>query len=274
MLYLLKKEEREIEKGNRDREWINDKRKLLTHFNEVEHAIHLEKLNESHPYPYNGKVNKHFILGNVDFNMTDTIKQNALFHSDPKMTQYLLKKGVNVHQIDDYNENALFGALSAEKTKILIDAGIDIHHKNDKHQTALFDSTHDFEKFKLLIELGIDIHQKDTNGQNILFSALDVERVDYLVSKGVELNVKNNNGHKALHSMSIEVSQRMIDHGVTLENYPSNLDDLQKIFYFNPEKALFVFEQKKKSIENDVKEINEHVSVELDNNNNKNKMKV
>lgn len=41
--YLFKREEREMEKGNQTREWINDKKKLLTFINEAEFSIYLEK---------------------------------------------------------------------------------------------------------------------------------------------------------------------------------------------------------------------------------------
>lgn len=266
MLYLFKKEERDHEKGERTREWIDDKRKLLTFFNEAEHSIHMANLAKYNKYEYNReKAKSHLLLNFVDFNMTDTGGQNALFDSNPEMTEYLLNKGVNINQIDIFNETALFGALSFEKSKILIDGGIDKSHQNHLNETALFNCG-DIKKLKLLVESGFDVNHKNKNNETVLFLADTLEKVDYLISKGIDLNVKSNRGYNALLSMSIDVSERMIESGISIEDYPSDLEELKKMFYFNPEKADFMFKKKRDSILKDVEEIQEHINKESKNN--------
>lgn len=243
MKYLFQREEREIEKGDRTREWVNDKKKLLTFINEADFSIYLEKKSgpgrTSHIKPV-----KHIFLSSDIMKVKDTIGESAIFNSDAKMTSYLLSKGVDVNQKNSYGETALFGTLTAEKAKILVDAGVDIHHINKDNETPLFNCPN-LDKLKYLIDVGVDVNHRNNRGETVMFHSTTTEMVDILVKAGADVNAKNNEGYNALESASVEVATRMIELGADLSAYSFIKSETDKHFYHNRDKAEFIHEQKK-----------------------------
>lgn len=258
MKYLFQREEREIEKGNRTREWINDKKKLLTFINEAEFSIYLEKKSGSGRTSHIKPV-KHIFLSSDIMTSKDTFGESALFNSDTKMTSYLLSKGVDVNQKNSYGETALFGTLTAEKAKVLVDAGINIHHINKDNETPLFNCP-DLDKLKYLIDVGVDVNHRNNRGETVMFSSTTPEMVELLVKAGADVNAKNNEGYNAIESASVEVATKMIELGADLSAYSFDKSETDKHFYHNRDKAEFIHEQKKLEVLKEKKMIEEAIA--------------
>lgn len=140
-----------------------------------------------------------FILNNseLDINMVDCFNENILFYCNVEQAKIFLEKGINVNQINNSGENALFSSITSdvEKIKILISAGIDINHKDDKNRSFLFYA--DEEKTKILLENNADVNIIDIFGNTAIFHA-EFDKIKLLVEKGVNVNQINEDGVSAL----------------------------------------------------------------------------
>lgn len=91
----------------------------------------------------------------------------------------LVKAGVDIHEVDNYNNTALFIIVSSDKvsrTKFLIKNGIDINHQNRFGKTAIMtaaNKTND-KQLMILLDAGANLLLKDNDGKTVL---------DYLYNK-------------------------------------------------------------------------------------------
>lgn len=120
------------------------------------------------------------------------------------LVQKLINYGADIHYLDYYGRNAMFGAVnnrSVDLVKFLIIKGIDINHTDKLGQTPLFFAckNNDLEIAKILIENGANVSQKDIFGETPLFwvaftSAKKTDLMDFLIQHGAEVNVISNAG--------------------------------------------------------------------------------
>lgn len=112
--------------------------------------------------------------------------------------------------VDKFGNNALFMAKSISKVKILLKAGININQVNDMNQNALFKFGDNPQVSRLLIESGIDINHVDKFGQNALPLA-SYETFKILVDKGIKINQINNQGNSLLSWVDYAKAKILVD---------------------------------------------------------------
>ena len=127
-------------------------------------------------------------------------------HGQADILKLLIEKGIDIHAVDSYGENALMYAVKnnfPEIVKFLIQKGIDIHAVDSFGHNALVYAIRNNspEIVKLLIEKGIDINSVDVERQSVLMYAIENNQpkiAKLLISKGADIHVINSGGKNAL----------------------------------------------------------------------------
>lgn len=123
----------------------------------------------------------------MDINTIDEYKENALFCCNLKWSTTLTESR---EEID-------------EKFNFLINNGINIHQINDKGENALYKEIGSVDNFKKLITMGVDVSKKTISGGNVLFS-VDLFKIDLFLKLeecfkyGLSLNDCDNQGETPL----------------------------------------------------------------------------
>ena len=247
---LIERKKDEYRKRSQEtKECLINKHDLLVYINDIE-------LSQSFDASNNFKFRKRHTLLFADFNVKDTIyKRTAIFESDAKMTEYLIKKGLDVNIVDTQGKNPLFDAVSVEKCKILVRNGINIQQIDYKGETALF-HCNNIDKLNYLISLGLDVNHVNKNGETPLFANChDINKTEALLNAGAILNWKNNRGETIIHGASIELCKKLIAQNADLSHIPSTLGETLMMFRHYPEKGEFLFEEKVKQEKRNLEQV-------------------
>lgn len=149
-----------------------------------------------------------------DINITDENGKNALFYVNAEKSKFLIDSGIE-KKIFIPNNKMMKGSpvfnTSLKKLKILLDFGYDINEKDYLSRSLLF-SAPDIETVDFLIEQGFSpSNDIDKNGNNVLFSSnLRPEVYEYLIQKGADVNHKNNIGFTPLFVSNIEQTKILL----------------------------------------------------------------
>lgn len=247
---LIDKRKEEYRKRSQEtKECLTNKHDLLVYINDTE-------LGQAFAASDNFKFKKRHTLLFADYNVKDSLYgRTAIFESDAKMTDYLIKKGLDVNIVDTNGQNPLFDAISVEKCKILVKHGVNIQQVDAKGETALF-HCRDLNKLNYLISLGLDVNHVNKNGETPLFANCnDTAKTDALLNAGANLNWTNNRGETVLRGASIALCKKLIAQGADLSYIPATLGETLKMFQHYPEKGEFLFEEKVKQEKNNLENI-------------------
>lgn len=117
------------------------------------------------------------ILARVCLGGRNEIVNAAVRNGNWEMFSFLIEKGANIHQLDNFDETLLFDAVSSQGkdalkiVNCLLDQGININSKDRLFgQTVLHKLAYskNFEMLTLLINRGIDAKAKDKDGKTAL----------------------------------------------------------------------------------------------------------
>lgn len=171
--------------------------------------------------PFNEKIVEKK-LAKTDFNKNDT----TLLHHCAKYDafnaiNYLLKIGVKINSLNEFNENALFTALknsSLETAKLLIKKGIDVNQENFDAEIPL----HFAFKFGVIQLIDIiasktkDLNKTNKAGRSVLFYAIEsknrlaIKKVLTLMDN-LDINQQDNNGNTICHLKEITADLNIFD---------------------------------------------------------------
>ena len=150
---------------------------------------------------------------------------NACEYCLPDVVQDALKKGANVHAMDQRRESGLhlcLGTVSPESTAIaqlLIAKGIDLNAVNSAGETPLFLATSlNTRLAELLLDSGAKVTVRNDTGWTPLHNIAangNVSMLEIFLEKGADPNAKNKKGITALHQAAqygcVEVVHVLID---------------------------------------------------------------
>lgn len=117
--------------------------------------------------------------------------------------EFLLRKGVDLHAVNDLGENALFG--SGETVgELLINKGINKQLINKKGENLLFNLAYGAnDLFEFFVNAGVDVHVINNNKQNVL--SINPLYAIYLKNEDVktlmDYNIKNDMLHSHLYRL-------------------------------------------------------------------------
>lgn len=144
-------------------------------------------------HDYDEAIAELYIKYGIDYHYVNPKTQrNALFTLDHQKSLFLVKHGINIHQVDSYGRNMLFYLRSNEKDGSLqllneiIKQGININQVDQWGRNALFESGADIEKARLLLEAGINVNQVDEKGNSALEYTYWEDNEKLLFSYGIK----------------------------------------------------------------------------------------
>lgn len=179
-----------------------------------------------------------------DINELNKDKQNALFDANISKFKWLIKNGINVHHIDNYQRNALFYATTYKKFSLLKKENICMTIIDYRNEHFLFEISKAKKTFimPLIRENEKDIqpllNHKNFEGINILFyicgiKDINVSDLDYLMSLGVEYHLLDNNQHNIfMHCIeSLEAFEFFIKHDIH-NKIPFSYESQSNLLYY------------------------------------------
>lgn len=186
----------------------------------------------------------------LEFNFDINIKslkndKNALFFTDTEKTKYLLEKGIEKQNLSvntrNIKPNALFGA-NIEKLKLLLNHGYDVFSKDYMKRTLMF-SANDIETVDFLIQKGLSVNDADDAGNNMIMNnSKECSILEKLIEKGLDINHKNDSGFTAIFGGSFENLKMLLEYGADV----SQVSNIQTTCAFNHVEGLNVEEIKAK----------------------------
>lgn len=183
---------------------------------------------------------------NFDINIT-AIKsdKNALFFTGKEKTKYLLEKGIEkqnlVSNSKNIRPNPLFGA-NLEKLKVLLSHGYDVFSKDYMQRTIMF-SAYEIEQVDFLIQKGLSVNDTDDAGNNmIMHYSKECSMLENLIERGLDVNHKNNSGFTAIFGGSFENLKMLLEYGADV----NQVSNIQTTCAFNHVEGLNVEEIKAK----------------------------
>lgn len=110
-----------------------------------------------------------FLSNGIDINIKDENGDSLLMKQPYNINnaKYLIKKGINIHAVNNNGENAFFTADSDIK-KLLIEQGINKNQINKKGNNALFESLGNADEIKFLLKNGVRSDILNNEGNSIL----------------------------------------------------------------------------------------------------------
>lgn len=152
----------------------------------------------------------------------------AVFNNRPELIDYLLRKGANLHAIDDDNKTPLDRALIQylHHKDNAFEITFLIKNKADRNLALFFAVDHlQVDLVKQLIGLGANPSSKDDNGSSLVHKLadfqhfddnLDWERdgnaiLDVLTTHNLDLNLQNRSGDTPLHILVKRTNKFLLD---------------------------------------------------------------
>ncbi|MGA1933099.1 ankyrin repeat domain-containing protein [Arcobacter sp. YIC-464] len=160
-------------------------------------------------------------LAKTDFNRNDTsLLHHCVKHDAFNAVSYLLKIGVKLNSLNEFNENVLFTALknsSLETAKLLLKKSIDVNQENLDGEIAL----HLAFKFGAIQLIDIiasrteDINKKNKLGRSFLFYAIESKNrlaiKKALNLSEIDINQQDNAGNTIVHLKEITADLNIFD---------------------------------------------------------------
>jgi ankyrin repeat protein len=145
-----------------------------------------------------------------------------------KLVKKLIKKGLNINELDNDGNNALMYCYNLDTLKLLISYGINIDNKNNEGSTALMNSTSDI-KTELLISSGCDVNIEDNNGNTALMLCNNLNQAKLLLKNNSPYDITNDSNIK--ESKTFKYLRRNFDNCYQrdIEAYDSDDDNLINI---------------------------------------------
>jgi len=150
-------------------------------------------------------VTKVLVSNGADINAKDegghTPLQNAVFHGDKNVVEFLIAKGAEI----SIHLAAYIG--NCEKVKSLIKSGADPNSSNNDDDSILHHAVSGGHKdiAGLLIDSGANLNTKNRMGQTPLHIAAKIgykDMAELLIDKGANVNISSNEGWTPLHEAS------------------------------------------------------------------------
>lgn len=174
-------------------------------------------------------LEKDYLLGKdkININKKDNMGRNALFSSDDKKSEWLIRNGIEVNSLDKHLKN-VFSSMPLSyvipgykgRFKIFIDAGVDVNYSDSEGCTALFyANTND--DILTLIEKGVNVNHINNMGENPLFSA-EFNKSKILLEHGIDINQLDLKGMNALAYAQLDVAELLINSGISIDCYINN----------------------------------------------------
>lgn len=139
----------------------------------------------------------------------------------PKLADWMLTIGCDIHIRFNRNDTVLFWSKNAEMAQWFIDQGIDINAINMNGINPLFKKV-PFPIIKVLVENGININHRDRYGRICLTYMISLLGAKYLYKHGVNINNIDNVGGNLLHTVnSPKIAKWLINLGLDV-NQPNN----------------------------------------------------
>lgn len=141
------------------------------------------------------------------------------------------KSKININELDENGENALFSA-GAAKCEWLIRNGIDINHLSPYNGCSALYTEFEMEsdeRTKVLIKGGININALNKNKETALFYVHKNNTKLLLIENGINIMQINSYGNDALYYSDKKVAEVLIKKGIDIGRYPENLDDILEI---------------------------------------------
>lgn len=144
-----------------------------------------------------------------------------MWNKDLEVCKLLIEKGLSIHTLDKYNQNALFNA-TPEKAKMFIDLGININQINKDGENALLAGRLNKTKLLYLIDEGVDLNKIDSKGENILFKKISPDVIEKALMKGANPNIINTSGKTPLFHASLHKAELLLKYGVNINQLDEN----------------------------------------------------
>lgn len=162
-------------------------------------------------------------------------KENSL-----PISQYLIKKGLGLNQIDQKGETPIFLAKSAEIIKLFVNNGANINIKNKFGKTPIFKYTiqNNYDLLEAAIKNGADVNVLDLNKKSPLMYATKLKIQKILLDNAASPNLKYPDGNSIIHKAIIDNNDEYVK---LLLDYKPNLSvkdtrGYRPLFYVkNPE---------------------------------------
>lgn len=208
-----------------------------------------------------------------NINKLSNVKNNRLYYeADLNNIKDLIKKGININNLNIYDENALFYSHTKDiKMKLLIDCGININQANIDGNTILLRTMIKNQRFinnkirkgkrnieeapriyevsaipidrypneqqremliELLINSGSDLNHTNKIAENALFYS-NYNISKLLINKKININQINIFGENALFFADIDVCKLLIKNGINQKQ--KNIDNKTFLDYLNLE---------------------------------------
>lgn len=121
-----------------------------------------------------------------DINYINQDKENLLFfiNNNYNLIKYAMEKKINIHQINNKNENILFKCSNKLIIELLIENNINIHHINNENENCLF-KIYDFDIIKLYIDNNINFKQKNKFNCDIMFYTKNYDVAKLLIQNEI-----------------------------------------------------------------------------------------
>lgn len=134
----------------------------------------------------------------------------------------LIKNGANHNCVDKEGNNLLSYAVQEKNynlTDYLIKKGVDVNHKNKKGQTPLM-FANDLAQTDLLIRNKATIDIKDKSGKHLLMYLKDPIQVELIVKSGINVDTKDKTGQTLLmHSVldnNLNLTKKLLELGADI----------------------------------------------------------
>ena len=134
----------------------------------------------------------------------------------PKLADWMLTIGCDIHVRFGKNETVLFWCKNGNMAQWFIDHGIDVNATNQYNSNPLFLKI-SLSTIKVLVKNGININQRDRYGRICLTYMLPLSGAKYLYKHGVNINNIDNSGGNLLHTVnSPKIAKWLIDLGMNV----------------------------------------------------------
>ncbi len=128
----------------------------------------------------------------------------AMQQGNDAVVKWFMDQGVNLGKIDGYDSSPLFLAGSPKIAEWVIEAGVDVHTKNERGETALFEvlryKKNAAEIVRVLLRNGADPNARNSFGQTPLMAAPDGGSVEVLIAAGADVKAKDDRGNSVTSS--------------------------------------------------------------------------
>lgn len=162
---------------------------------------------------------KDLIAAGADVHEIDEDNENALFGcNNPDMCKFLLKMGCNVNQLNNKGYHALSSTRTVRVAKLMVLYNACIKTcghdgRNLLHQIPCSDDYDDV--FEYVLSLGIDVNATDNDRSSLLHKEISARRATMLLKAGANIHARDKRGNSVLyHQLNPSLVKVLLDAGV------------------------------------------------------------